>query len=151
MRAIALVANNPSGSTKSNIVSFGLKYVPCNMKGLEVLARFGSEYYIVPLLSQQSNNRTYLLAGKWYVRNKILTIKCGGGGGLREGGGITMPMLTFDRGDLRGISYPKTQKIETRQKFQFAVQKKLLPENTLFDVPPPTLGTLAHRTHVEIC
>ena len=62
----------------------------------------------------------------------------------------------LDRGELQGsLIAHKISKMEAKQentqKFQFDVQKELFPENTFFDLPPTTVGTLAHHTHIEIC
>ena len=35
--------------------------------------------------------------------------------------------------------------------FQFAVQQKLFSKTLIFDLPPPTLGTLTRHTQVKIC
>ena len=37
------------------------------------------------------------------------------------------------------------------QNFQFAVQIEILQENTLFDIPPHIVGSVAQHAYVQIC
>ena len=77
---------------------------------------------------------------------------------MRGGGhNYASPPLTFDRVELRGsliaqkIAKKSKPNRKTIEKFELAVQKEVLTKNTFFDLPPPTVRTLAHHTHVGIC
>ena len=48
-------------------------------------------------------------------------------------------------------SLKRSQKIENHSGIPICCSKTVIPENTFYDRPPPTLGTLARHTPVEIC
>ena len=87
-----------------------------------------------------------------FTEEHRLTTKCGR---VREEGAHLCPPNFSSQRATKELNSSKIPKIHGSSRenthLQYATQIKKFQEDTLFDIPPPIVGSITQHTHVQVC